>query len=263
MLWRPALAKRPCVSLAVERLGGFSVGVSLLIHAAFVGAWVVWAPARRARVAETYAVEIVAVQPHIAFSEQRVAVSPPPAAPPQPPEPKKEIPPPPPKPVMVAAPPPSTPPAPPRVVTPAPGTPAPLRMAVAGAPAPQPAAVAAAAHAAPSNTPVVATAQGVVEDVADPGYVNSIRAAVAHQLRYPAGALRRGVEGRVVLRLTLTASGHLVQAAPSEPAADSALTNAALAAVRRAAPFPPWRGTRNPNARLSLLLPIRFTLDEH
>jgi protein TonB len=123
--------------------------------------------------------------------------------------------------------------------------------------------VAAVAHAATSKTPAPATAGDAVEDVVDPGFVNSIRAAVAHQLRYPELALRRGIEGRVVLRLTLTASGNLLQASPSDPTADSALTNAALAAVRRAAPFPAWRGTRNPNARLSLLLPIRFKLDEH
>jgi TonB family protein len=256
-----AMLKPRRLSLAVDRPGWYSFSVSVLLHVAFVGALVIWAPVHVARVIETYVVEIVTAPPQLAFSRQQPAVSPKKEEPPKPPETKKEIPPPKPEPVAVAAKPP--PPTPlPRITPPAPSAPAPLRMATA-APTPQPAAVAASTHTTTSNTTTAAAASGgEVEDVADPVYVNSIREAVAHQLRYPELALRRGIEGRVVLRLTLTTSGHLLKATPGEPAADVALTNAALTAVRRAAPFPPWHGTRNPNALLSLILPIRFTLDE-
>jgi len=137
-----------------------------------------------------------------------------------------------------------------------------LRIALAAAPASPPAAPVITRTAA-SNTTAVATPAGNPEEVADPAYINSIRAAVAHQLHYPELALRRGIAGRVVLRLTMTASGHLLTATPEEPAADAALTKAALAAVRRAAPFPTWRGIHASNALVCLTLPIRFRLDEN
>ena len=254
------------LSLAVDRPGWSSFSVSVLLHAAFVGALVIWAPVHVARVIETYVVEIVTAPPQLAVSGQPSAVSakkevPPP---PKPPEPKKEIPPPKPEPVVVAAPSPPQPILPPRPMTPAPAVPSPLRIAVAAS-APQPAAVTAITHTTTSNnnTTAATASGGNVEDVADPVYVNSIRAAVAHHLRYPELAQRRGIEGRVVLRLTLTPSGRLLNATLGEPAADAALTNAALTAVHRAAPFPAWHGTRNSNALLSLILPIRFKLDEH
>ena len=263
MVWTPTVAKYPHMSLAVDRPSWFSFGVSLLVHAVFVGALVIWAPVHIARMAEAYVVEIVTAPPSLAFNAQPSAVSPKKVEPPpKPPEPKKDIPPPKPEPVVVAEKPPPTPTPPPRMVTLALSVSSPLRIAVAAAPAPQPAA-AAVSRAAASNTTAMATSSGNAEDVADPIYVNSIREAVAHQLRYPELALRRGIEGRVVLRLTLTASGHLLKATPGEPAADAALTNAALTAVRRAAPFPAWQGTHNSNALLSLILPIRFKLDEN
>jgi protein TonB len=248
------------LSLTVARPAWSSFGVSVLLHAALVGALVLWAPARIARVVETYAVEIVTVPPSIAVGSQRSAVNAKKAdPPPQPPEPKKESPPPKPDPVVVTAKPSAPPPA--KISSPAPSVSAPLRIAVASAPAAQPTAEA-FSRTAPSNTVAAATSGGNAEEVADPAYVNSVREAVAHHLRYPEPALRRGIEGRVVLRLTLTASGHLLQATASEPAADIALTNAALMAVHRAAPFPAWRGMHKAHALVCLTLPIRFKLDE-
>lgn len=256
-----AMLKPRRLSLAVDRPGWSCFGVSVLLHAALVGALVIGAPIRITRVAETYVVEIVTAPPTIAVSHPPSPVSVKKAEPPpQPPEPEKEIPPPPKlEPVVVAAKPTPIPPA--KISAPTPSVPSPLRIAVSVAPAS--ATVAAPTKPVSTNTAPATLTGGNAEDVADPTYVNSIREAVAHQLHYPELALRRGIEGRVVLRLTLTASGHLLHATSSEPAADTALTNAALAAVRRAAPFPAWHGTRNSSALVCLTLPIRFKLDEN
>jgi protein TonB len=239
--------------LAGARLGWRSVGVSVLLHVAVVGAVVVWTPVKVAQDRPIYEVEIVTAPPLIAFSSQPAAASLQKAEPPpQPPEPRKEIPPP----AMVAE---KTPPQ--SLPMPAVNIPSPLHIAVVAAPR----SMSPATDSASTNTLKVAQrakSSDGAEEVTDPAYVNSVRAAVARKLRYPEPALRRGIEGRVVLRVLLDATGRLLDTAPGVPAADSALTAAALAAVQHAAPFPPWPGAHLQHATLCLTLPIRFKLDE-
>jgi len=251
MVWSRAAAQPRRPSLTGARPGWRSVSISVLLHVAVVGAVVAWTPVKVVQDIPAYEVEIITAPPLIAFSSQPAAASPQKAEPPpQPPEPKKEIPPP----VMVAEKMPTQP-------TPAVSIPSPLRINVA-----------AVSHAMPHATGAVSTntlasvqpakSSDGAEEVTDPAYVNSVRAAVARKLRYPEPALRRGIEGRVVLRVLLDATGRLLDTAPGVPAADAALTAAALAAVQHAAPFPPWPGAHLQHATLCLTLPIRFKLDE-
>lgn len=235
------------------------LGLSLLLHGALLGAVVAWTP-KVIEVVRTYEVEIIKVQPVIRLAAEPPAPAPKKAGPPpKPPEPKQEIPPPPkPEAVRVAA---IAKPAPPplaHIAAPSSVIPSPLRVAMTSAPAPAPVAV---ETSATNSAPAVASGNGA-EEVSDPAYISTVRAAVARHLRYPELALRRGAEGRVVLRLTLDTAGRLLDSGAGALEGDRALLTAALAAAKRAAPFPPWQGVHHPDATLKLTLPIRFKLEE-
>jgi len=248
MLWARPAPGAMYPALTTKRPAWRCFGLSLLLHGAIIGVAIAWAP-KVIEIARTYEVELVTVQPVFALTPH------PPAAPKKAEPPPK---PPAPEPVLVAtvAKPQAAPSAQiPRIAS---IVPSPLRIAVASTPAPVPVVT---QSATTNTTPTVAAGSGA-EEVSDPAYINSIRTAVARQLRYPELALRRGVEGRVVLRLTLDASGKLLASGAGEPAHDGALLGAALAAVKRAAPFPPWQGAHDTGATLNLTLPIRFRLDE-
>jgi len=231
--------------------------LSVLLHGAALGVAFAWTP-QVIEVVRTYEVDLVKVQPVVALREE----PPVPAAkqaepPPKPPEPKRALPPPKPEPVIVAA---VAKPAPtplPPMPTFASVVPSPLRIAVPSASA---SASVAVAVPATNAAPTVAAGNGT-EEISDPAHLNTVRAAVKRHLRYPELALRRGVEGRVVLRLTLDAAGRLLDSGAGTPEGDAALLSAALAAVKRAAPFPPWQGAHDAGATLNLTLPIRFTLE--
>ena len=88
-------------------------------------------------------------------------------------------------------------------------------------------------------------------------YLAVVSAEIAGAMRYPALARRRGEQGTVRLHLAIDATGDLVGVAA--PAGGSgSFTRAALAATRRAAPFP------HPPAELAtpiaLHIPISFKL---
>ncbi len=255
MLWARPINGVVYPTLQTARPAGRSFAFSLLLHSVLIGIAIAWTP-KVIEVARTYEVDLVTERPVFVLTPE------PPAPrqaepPPQPPEPKKEMPPPKPEPVVVAVA--QSKPAPvAQPVQSASAVQAPLRLAVAGTTAPAPLVTPPAA----TNPALVSASGRGAEEVSDPAYIHSVRTAVARHLRYPELALRRGAEGRVVLRLTLDARGKLLASAAHEPADDSALLGAALAAVRRAAPFPPWNGVHNPEATLNLTLPIRFKLEE-
>lgn len=87
----------------------------------------------------------------------------------------------------------------------------------------------------------------------------SYAATVAAHLRrfhqYPREELARGTSGTVRIRFNLTRGGHLAGAAVAQGSPSPALNSAALAAVRRASPFP------QPPAAISdltFVVPLRF-----
>ncbi|MCX7009575.1 MAG: TonB family protein [Kiritimatiellaeota bacterium] len=259
MLWARPASGAAQLSLDVARPAWRCFGLSVLLHGALIAAVIAWTP-KVIKVVRTYEVELVTVRPVVKLTAKPpVPMVQKTEPPPKPPEPKKEISPPKPKPapVLVAT---VAKPAPvPVAYIPASASvvQSPLRIAVASALAPTPATIESTTNVASA----VAAGNGT-EEVSDPAYLNTVRNAVARHLRYPELALRRGVEGRVVLRLTLDATGRLLASGAGEAQGDRALLGAALAAVKRAAPFPPWQGAHNTGATLNLTLPIRFRLDE-
>jgi len=259
MLWaRPAPAAAR-LALVPARPAWHGLGLSVLLHGAVIGVALAWTP-KVIEVVQTYEVELVTIRPVVALHQELPPVQKQAEPPPKPPQPDKAPPQPPPKPepVRVAAVAQPAPVALPHISKMASAVQSPLRIAVSSAPAVAPVV---AAVAVTNTAPAVLSGHGR-EEVSDPAYLNTVRTAVARHLRYPELALRRGVEGRVVLLLTLDAAGHLLDSAAGAPEGDSALLTAALAAVKRAAPFPPWQGAREPGATLNLTLPIRFKLEE-
>jgi TonB family protein len=88
-------------------------------------------------------------------------------------------------------------------------------------------------------------------------YLTDIQGKVATHLHYPPQALRRGEQGVVHVRLTLSQRGDLLDASTDAEAAPR-LRDAALQAVRDSTPFPPPPSTVAPQAKL--VVPVIFTI---
>lgn len=88
-----------------------------------------------------------------------------------------------------------------------------------------------------------------------------VRAGILAALRYPPSARRAGLEGVVVVRLTLDDTGAVATVAIRPPVPAQALCAAAQAAVRRAGPFPEaGRAIRANRIPPAAEIPIRFQL---
>jgi protein TonB len=88
--------------------------------------------------------------------------------------------------------------------------------------------------------------------------VRELRRRVQERLVYPWLAVRRGLTGTVELEIELDAAGRVVALAAVGPEAPRLLRDAALKAVRDAAPFPLPPGVA-PRA-LAVRLPVVFEL---
>jgi protein TonB len=147
-----------------------------------------------------------------------------------------------------------------------------------GGTADPPAAAAAAGAGAPEGSPPgpasgaeSAGAAGLASDLAalPPGrggplppeyeaHVRAFRRRIQERLRYPALAVRRGLQGTVELEVRLDAAGQLLGAESTRGEVAALLRDAALQAVRDATPFPLGAGLE---ARaLTIRLPIVFEL---
>lgn len=69
-------------------------------------------------------------------------------------------------------------------------------------------------------------------------YLQLVRTRIEESRRYPLLARKLGQEGRVLLRFVVTADGGLQEVELGESCGTRSLDEAALAAVRAAAPFP-------------------------
>lgn len=70
-------------------------------------------------------------------------------------------------------------------------------------------------------------------------YQEAVRNKIEHQKRYPASARQRQAEGRVTLRFVISPEGALKGVRVVKSSGHADLNQAALEAVKRAAPFPP------------------------
>jgi protein TonB len=82
--------------------------------------------------------------------------------------------------------------------------------------------------------------------------LNTAMAALVKEDFYPREAIERGIEGEVIVLLTLTASGGVADATVASSSGHAILDAAALAAVRRIAGLP--------SAQRQVLLPVQFRL---
>lgn len=89
---------------------------------------------------------------------------------------------------------------------------------------------------------------------ARPTDLASVHAGIDRTLEYPRVARRNGIQGRTVLEFTLLKNGAIRDLVVRESSGHPILDQAALAAVRRAAPFPP------PGAIVSIAVPVVFRL---
>ncbi|SIQ30794.1 protein TonB [Rhizobium sp. RU20A] len=69
-------------------------------------------------------------------------------------------------------------------------------------------------------------------------YPGKVRARLTRALRYPPGAARGGIKGDAQVRFTVRADGQVASISLARSTGSPILDEAALAAVRRAAPFP-------------------------
>lgn len=90
-------------------------------------------------------------------------------------------------------------------------------------------------------------------------YVKELIKAINKKVRYPAPAAQKGHEGSVRVTVLLSRQGEIISVVASEPSRYSTLTKEAVAAIKRAAPFPPL-----PDAVIGetfeFTAPIRFQL---
>lgn len=91
-------------------------------------------------------------------------------------------------------------------------------------------------------------------------YVSLLLARIASHRYYPRLARIRGYEGRVILVVTIGASGELVDLRILKGSGHRVLDRAALRMVRRATPFPAPPPTLGPFPR-KFTIPIRFELN--
>ncbi len=92
------------------------------------------------------------------------------------------------------------------------------------------------------------------------GYRARIRQAIDAHKHYPRMARRLGLEGRVVVSFTVKADGRLAETRVIESSGSEILDEAALEAVRQAAPFPPFPAGIE-RRQWVFTLPLAFTLE--
>lgn len=124
---------------------------------------------------------------------------------------------------------------------------------------PAPAEVATPPVPPPRTVPSAPTSQMVPQPKAAPPRelkgraLNAALAALAQQDFYPRAAIERGLEGDVIVLLTLAPDGSLADAAVATSSGHALLDAAALAAVQRIG--------RLPARQRQVLLPVRFRLE--
>ena len=90
-------------------------------------------------------------------------------------------------------------------------------------------------------------------------YLNAIRLRIEQNKEYPLWARRRGVEGKAILVFLLKEDGHLANIKIEKSSGYPILDKAALKAVQKAAPFPPFPAKLK-KKEITLKLPICFKL---
>jgi len=137
-------------------------------------------------------------------------------------------------------------------------TPAPVQAptpSTAEAPTPSP---------APATTAAVAPAAPVppaAHPAPDPAYTNTLLTWLDRHKEYPWTARRRGMQGRVVLRLAVARSGKVTEARIESSSGAEILDEAAMDMVQRANPVPPLPASFAGD-RAEFRVPVEFALSQ-
>jgi protein TonB len=86
----------------------------------------------------------------------------------------------------------------------------------------------------------VTTPPAPAAPAASPTYDGLLVAQVQRNMRYPPAAQRTNIQGRPIVRFTLARNGSLLSVELTKSCGHSMLDDAAVATVKRAAPFPPF-----------------------
>jgi len=90
-------------------------------------------------------------------------------------------------------------------------------------------------------------------------YISRVRTKIERRKYYPASSRRMKEEGTVTVSFLLTSAGDLVTLSVASSSGFPDLDDAALDAVRKASPYPPFPATLG-TARLALKVPITYEL---
>jgi protein TonB len=90
-------------------------------------------------------------------------------------------------------------------------------------------------------------------------YANRLVLLIAANRAYPRAARIQGVQGSVVVALTLDRNGRLLESHIFTSSGSDILDEAALGTVRRSQPFPPFPSDY-PKERADFRLPLRYVL---
>ena len=93
------------------------------------------------------------------------------------------------------------------------------------------------------------------------GYSKQVWAKIAAAIHYPRIARKRGYEGKPVVSFILRQDGELAKLTIIKPSLYTTLDRAALEAVRRAVPYPPFPKLLN-RSSIRFQLPISYILDK-
>ena len=94
-----------------------------------------------------------------------------------------------------------------------------------------------------------------------PEYLALLQKTIARSQRYPRFAREGGIEGTTVLVFTVERTGRLAELRVAESSGHKVLDDAARAAIRDAAPFPPFPPEQT-GPMVHCRIPIVFTLDQ-
>lgn len=90
-------------------------------------------------------------------------------------------------------------------------------------------------------------------------YLGKVVSRLQRQKRYPSDARRKRIEGTAVVAFVISPNGSVGGIRLRKSAGNPALDKAALAMVRRAAPFPPFPKNSGRN-RMPISVPVRFAV---
>jgi protein TonB len=111
--------------------------------------------------------------------------------------------------------------------------------------------------AAPAPPPATSTANAAADGMQ--AYLSDIQRLVERHMVYPQIALRRGEQGMVPVRAVVARDGALLEAAAETTDTPLSLRDAAVQAVRKAAPFPSLPLTVAA-AQATLVIPVEFVI---